>query len=208
MTEEQLKVVLKKNDERLNAINEEIFRKKISLEYFWRTVMHYIKPENTNVEKYTKQNVKTRFNAQIERLMNNGEAFELIDGENLEFKGQIIQDTLQQAANDNVIVVAVIGPQSTGKSTLMNYAFGTQFFTATGRCTSGIYFTLQRFPDQYSNNKAKVKWLLMLDTEGLQSAERKDAEYDRKIVLFAMLNADLLIINNKGEINTEMKRTL
>jgi hypothetical protein len=39
----------------------------------------------------------------------------------------------------------------------------------------------------------------MLDTEGLQSPERNDPEYDRKIVLFAMLAADVLIINNKGD---------
>ena len=41
----------------------------------------------------------------------------------------------------------------------------------------------------------------MLDTEGLQSPERTDDEYDRKIVLFAMLNSDILIINSKAEIN-------
>ena len=108
---------------------------------------------------------------------------------------------------DKILVVAVIGQQSTGKSTLMNYAFGTQFFTATGRCTSGIYFTLQRMPD-HMDNKAGIKWLLMLDTEGLQSPERKDQEYDRKIVLFAMLAADILIINCKGEISSQMINTL
>ena len=75
-------------------------------------------------------------------LIGNGEAFELIDGENLEFKGQFLKTVMQQACKDKVIVVAVIGPQSTGKSTLMNYVFGTQFFTAAGRCTSGVYFTL------------------------------------------------------------------
>ena len=48
----------------------------------------------------------------------------------------------------------------------------------------------------------------MLDTEGLQSAERIDDEYDRKIVLFAMLSANVLIINNKGEINAQMVNTL
>ncbi len=46
-----------------------------------------------------------------------------------------------------------------------------------------------------------MKWLLMLDTEGLQSPEKIDDEYDRKIVLFGMLSANVLIINNKGEIN-------
>ncbi len=53
-----------------------------------------------------------------------------------------------------------------------------------------------------------MKWLLLLDTEGLQSPERIDDEYDRKIVLFAMLSADVLIINNKGEINAKMINTL
>jgi hypothetical protein len=48
----------------------------------------------------------------------------------------------------------------------------------------------------------------MLDTEGLQSSERIDDEYDRKIVLFAMMTANLLIINNKGEINGSMVNTL
>ena len=48
----------------------------------------------------------------------------------------------------------------------------------------------------------------MLDTEGLQSPERIDDEYDRKIVLFAMLSSDVLIINNRGEINATMINTL
>ena len=48
----------------------------------------------------------------------------------------------------------------------------------------------------------------MLDTEGLQSPERIDDEYERKIVLFAMLSANLLIINNKCEINDQMINTL
>ena len=48
----------------------------------------------------------------------------------------------------------------------------------------------------------------MLDTEGLQSPEKIDDEYDRKIVLFAMLSANSLIINNRGEINSQMINTL
>ena len=57
-------------------------------------------------------------------------------------------------------------------------------------------------------NHAGVKWLLMLDTEGLQSADNINDEYDRKIVLFAMMSSSLLIINSKGEINSSMVNTL
>ena len=45
--------------------------------------------------------------------------------------------------------------------------------------------------------------MIILDTEGLQSPNREGGcdEFDRKIVLFAMLNSDILIINSKAEIN-------
>ena len=40
-----------------------------------------------------------------------------------------------------VIVVGVFGPQSSGKSTLLNYLFGCDFASSDGRCTSGVYGT-------------------------------------------------------------------
>ena len=44
--------------------------------------------------------------------------------------------------------------------------------------------------------------MIILDTEGLQSPNWVDCdEYDRKIVLFAMLNSDILIINSNAELN-------
>ena len=71
----------------------------------------------------------------------------------------------------------------------MNFAFGTQFFTSAGRCTKGIYFTLQKFP---YDNEAGVKWLLMLDTEGLQSPEKIDDEYDMIKRLFYLQCCQLI----------------
>lgn len=113
----------RKDKEALDKINDEIFRKQISLEYLWRNVMHYLSDVDTKVTAYNqdKQNLVSK----VEQLMRNGEAFELIDGENLEFKGNFIKEIIGKAEKDKVIVVAVIGPQSSGKSTLMNYSFGT-----------------------------------------------------------------------------------
>jgi hypothetical protein len=31
----------------------------------------------------------------------------------------------------------------------LNFAFGTLFFTSTGRCIKGLYFTLQKIPDDF-----------------------------------------------------------
>lgn len=39
---------------------------------------------------------KNQINESIERMMLEGMAFELIDGENLDYKGEIIQEVLQE----------------------------------------------------------------------------------------------------------------
>ena len=44
-----------------------------------------------------------------------------------------------------VCVVSVLGPQSSGKSTLLNFLFGCSFTTSIGRCTRGVYGTYFEF---------------------------------------------------------------
>jgi ABC-type cobalamin/Fe3+-siderophores transport system ATPase subunit len=70
--------------------------------------------------------------------MLDGDTFELVDGRNLEMKADIIREIVGSEIDldhTKCIVACVIGPQSTGKSTLMNFCFGTQFLASTGRCT-------------------------------------------------------------------------
>ena len=108
----------------IGKINLEIYEKSISLEYFWRCLVFYLGKE-TDCDKYNGIIVKSKIKNSIETLLKNGDCFELIDGENLEFKGLLIKDVIEQSKKDRVIVVCVVGPQSSGKSTLMNFAFGT-----------------------------------------------------------------------------------
>jgi hypothetical protein len=42
--------------------------------------------------------------------LKNGNCFELIDGENLEFKGKFIKGAIKSSRSDKVVVVCVIGP--------------------------------------------------------------------------------------------------
>ena len=46
--------------------------------------------------------------------------------------------------------------------------------------------------------------MILLDTEGLNSPERSNQEYDRKIVLFTLLCSDFLIINSRGDMTDSM----
>lgn len=56
-----------------------------------------------------------------------GQPFEIIDGNNLSFLSGAYENLDDDLNDQEVIVVSVIGPQSAGKSLLLNFLFGTQF---------------------------------------------------------------------------------
>eukprot|EP00178_Gracilaria_changii_P013765 TRINITY_DN3878_c0_g1_i1.p1 TRINITY_DN3878_c0_g1~~TRINITY_DN3878_c0_g1_i1.p1 ORF type:complete len:817 (-),score=140.60 TRINITY_DN3878_c0_g1_i1:4537-6987(-) len=88
-------------------------------------------------------------------------------------------------------VTAIMGPQSSGKSTLMNMLFGTRFPTMDSgggryQVTQGVW--LGRDVDA---------GILVLDLEGTDSRERGEdaATYERKSALFALALAEVLVVN-------------
>ncbi|KAI8621125.1 RHD3/Sey1 [Chytriomyces sp. MP71] len=87
-------------------------------------------------------------------------------------------------------VVAVFGSQSTGKSTLLNRLFGTNFDVmneSAGRqqTTKGIWVS-----------KADEADILVLDVEGTDGGERfEDQDFERKSALFALAIAEVVIVN-------------
>ncbi|KAI0565330.1 GB1/RHD3-type guanine nucleotide-binding (G) [Gracilaria domingensis] len=88
-------------------------------------------------------------------------------------------------------VTAIMGPQSSGKSTLMNMLFGTKFPTMDSgggryQVTQGVW--LGRDVDA---------GILVMDLEGTDSRERGEdaATYERKSALFALALAEVLVVN-------------
>mmetsp|Transcript_19055 Transcript_19055/g.29235 ORF Transcript_19055/g.29235 Transcript_19055/m.29235 type:complete len:115 (-) Transcript_19055:4123-4467(-) len=82
----------------------------------------------------------------------------------------------------------------------MNFLFGTQFVTSAGRCTKGVYLSLMKYIDK----GGKTKNILLLDTEGIQSAEARDPQFDRRIIYFIMGVSHVVLMCNKGEMNAQM----
>jgi protein SEY1 len=88
-------------------------------------------------------------------------------------------------------VVAVMGPQSSGKSTLLNILFGTTFRTM--EADAGRYQVTQGVWLGQDTDEEVV----ILDLEGTDSRERGEdaATFERKSSLFALALADVLIVN-------------
>ena len=173
---------------------------------------------------YYKEKLASNFSNHVER----GEAFELIDGDNLRFFNKYIDELLstfyerQFKELDKInkrnkvqmkqapIVVSIFGPQSSGKSTLLNYCFGCKFLTSASRCTRGVYGSLSRLsrPVNLTNH------FLILDTEGLDAIERGNIQdtslihFDRTMVLFCLSVSQVVIINVKGDVGSEMQNLL
>lgn len=49
---------------------------------------------------------------------------------------------------------------------------------------------------------------MVIDTEGLQSIEKGDPDYDRKIILFCLCTSHILLINVKDQLTEDTKKLL
>ena len=195
-----------------------------TLELLWREALlsnkyNVILDEGKPVSQYF-ETFSSNFSNHVER----GEPFELIDGDNLRFFNQDINILLskfyekQFCQNTQItnkqrppIVVSIFGPQSSGKSTLLNYCFGCKFLTSAGRCTKGIYASLSKLSRPINDSDH----FLILDTEGLDAIERGKTlqdtsciHFDRTMVLFCLAVSQVVIINVKGDIGEEMRNLL
>ena len=202
--------------------NESIEQKndKYTTKILWReALLSYIHTECAQNKKFSETFPKN-FSNHVE----SGEPFELIDGDNLIFFHKVIDSLLldlykkqfEELKTKNVlmkqapIIVSIIGPQSSGKSTLLNYCFGCKFLTSSGRCTRGIYASLSKL----SRPVNLTEHLLILDTEGLDAIERGNIQdtshihFDRTMVLFCLSVSQVVIINVKGDIGSEMQNLL
>ena len=101
-------------------------------------------------------------------------------------------------AGFNYHVVSVFGSQSTGKSTLLNHLFGTEFEimceNERRQTTKGIWMSRNS-----PNNRKRAQMasnILIMDVEGTDGRERgEDQDFERKAALFALATSEVLIIN-------------
>jgi nicotinamide riboside kinase len=125
---------------------------------------------------------------------------QLID-ERGEFDEHACESFLHDAANAHewnkkYAVMSIMGPQSSGKSTLMNHAFGTSFremdeLSGRRQTTKGVWMAIAEQSDDNNNNT------IVLDLEGSDGRERgeDDQTFEKQTALFALAASDVLLVN-------------
>ncbi|CAD8089307.1 unnamed protein product [Paramecium sonneborni] len=175
--------------------------KKISIEIFWRELIQFkslgIKIDIDPIDSLC-------------QLIRKGEPFELLDSDtqkiNKQFLSQLIEK-LNKNKDQKVLILSVLGPQSSGKSTLLNKIFGCHFLESVGRCTKGVNIQLIKVREK-STYENLFDQILILDTEGLQSPNQIDNEFDKKMSLFILAVSDIILLTIKGDILSQFHKLI
>ena len=147
----------------------------------------------------------------VAELMIEGYPLEIMDGDTAHVPIQWITAVLNQVKvrlNDpSILVLSILGIQSSGKSTLLNTLFGVNFNVSAGRCTRGAFMQLLPF----HKNFKKAQYLLLIDTEGLRAPELDATQthnHDNQLGTFVVGLAHLTVVNIFGEVSSEMNDIL
>lgn len=128
---------------------------------------------------------------------------QIIDGEKM-FNSDLntyLQLTNTAHSGFNYHLISVFGSQSTGKSTLLNHLFGTQFGvmseTERRQTTKGIWMSINKQEIlKESGSQRMADGILVMDVEGTDGRERgEDQDFERKSALFALATSEVIILN-------------
>ncbi|CAG9476072.1 unnamed protein product [Plasmodium vivax] len=133
----------------------------------------------------------------------------------IDYDGNIMEDLKEWMIRNklanlgfNYNVIAILGSQSSGKSTLLNNLFKTSFDVMNtklghSQTTQGLWLSFDTFedssagPSEQGSTTRKVNPTLILDVEGNDSKERGDNRltFEHRSALFSLALADCVIVN-------------
>ncbi|KAJ8031551.1 Interferon-induced very large GTPase 1 [Holothuria leucospilota] len=138
-------------------------------------------------------------------LLENGHSIEIMDGDTGHLPISWVTSVLDQLAvdlkNPCILVLSIVGVQSSGKSTLLNSMFGVRFPVRAGRCTRGLFLRLIQLEERYAQ-EVGFQYIFLIDSEGIRSLERTEQDgcrFDNELVTLALCVSDLTILNIEGE---------
>ncbi|XP_030635164.1 interferon-induced very large GTPase 1-like [Chanos chanos] len=143
-------------------------------------------------------------------MLLSGYPLELMDGDvnhiPLEWISAVFDKLICKLGDKKVFVLAVLGLQSSGKSTLLNTMFGFQLAVSAGRCTTGAVMQLVPVEEKL-REQLHFDFVLVLDTEGLRSTEMNQSStlcHDNELATFVVGLGDVTLINIMGENPSEI----
>ncbi|XP_060567642.1 interferon-induced very large GTPase 1-like [Ruditapes philippinarum] len=215
--EKLAKEEIKKQEHVITDLERKIDEASFAVQHFFREISH-INEAILELKEDTKilgLPSLQQTSSIIARLVADGHPFELIDGESFYMPYLWTKKVLEMVdifiGSSKVMTLGVLGLQSSGKSTLLNTMFGSQFSSRTGRCTRGIH--VQLIPTKTEDIAATFSvfnYVLIVDTEGLRSPELSHVQHEHDNELATVITGvgDITILNVMGENAIEIRDIL
>ncbi|XP_069374568.1 up-regulator of cell proliferation [Paralichthys olivaceus] len=204
------------NKEAIKVIDKELSNSSLGTEHFFRE-MGQIYEASLSLPEHDLSRKQLQHLPKIcAGLLLDGFPLELVDGDASNIPLTWVSDVLSQlnelvSPKNKILVVTVLGVQSTGKSTLLNTMFGVQFAVSSGRCTRGAFMLLIRISEDV-REVLNCDFMVIIDTEGLKSPELAQLddshEHDNELATLVVGLSDITIINIAMENSTQMKDIL
>ncbi|KAF5894292.1 up-regulator of cell proliferation-like, partial [Clarias magur] len=204
----------KKNTDSIARLDQELVDSSLGIEHYMREMGQIYEAASFRSNKMSDK-ILNLPNLAAQMLLD-GFPLELLDGDASNIPEKWVNDVLMElhrmvGQKSRLLVVTVLGVQSTGKSTLLNTMFGVQFAVGSGRCTRGAFMIFLPVGEDLKE-ELLCDFLLLIDTEGLKSpalAQLEDSyEHDNELATFVIGLSDVTIINVAMENSTEMKDIL
>ncbi len=202
--------------EEIAQLDQQISNSSLGIEHFLREMGQLYEAAVSLPENLESRQQMLHLPRLCAELMLDGFPLELVDGDASNIPLRWVSDVLKYLnslvqPNNKIMVVTVLGVQSTGKSTLLNTMFGVQFAVSSGRCTRGAFMQLIKVEENIKK-KLGCDYLVIIDTEGLKSPELAKLddshEHDNELATLVVGLSDITIINIAMENSTEMKDIL
>ncbi|XP_042565405.1 up-regulator of cell proliferation-like [Clupea harengus] len=204
------------NKELIKCLDEQISNCSLGPEHFFRELCQLYECACSLPENNPARQKVQHLPALCAQMLLDGFPVELVDGDASNIPMKWITEVFTQLhqlvdTKSKILVLTVLGVQSTGKSTLLNTMFGVQFAVSSGRCTRGAFMLLIKVSEEL-RSELKCDFIMVIDTEGLKSSELAaldiSYEHDNELATLVIGLSDITIINIAMENSTEMKDIL
>ncbi|XP_028330757.1 interferon-induced very large GTPase 1-like [Gouania willdenowi] len=200
----------------IKQLDQQLTNSSLGIEHFFREMGQIYEASRFLPETDLSRKQLNNLPELCAQLLLDGFPLELVDGDASNIPLQWVSDVLSQlnemvSPKNKILVVTVLGVQSTGKSTLLNTMFGVQFAVSSGRCTRGAFMLLIKVHEEFKR-VLNCDFIVIIDTEGLKSTELAQLdnsyEHDNELATLVVGLSDLTIVNIAMENLTEMKDIL
>nr|XP_020498438.1 LOW QUALITY PROTEIN: interferon-induced very large GTPase 1-like [Labrus bergylta] len=204
------------NKEEIKEIDRQLSNSSLGIEHFFREMGQIYEASVSLPETNPSRQQFRHLPRLCAGLLLDGFPLELVDGDASNIPLRWVTDVLSRlndlvSPKSKIVVVTVLGVQSTGKSTLLNTMFGVQFAVSSGRCTRGAFMLLIKVNENVKK-ELSCDFMVIIDTEGLKSPELAQLdnsyEHDNELATLVVGLSDITIINIAMENSTEMKDIL